>query len=68
VLSTQYESSVPGLFFVGPASAASMGPAGRFVFGAAHTSRTVARALTRRLSRRAVTAAGAHPLVYSILR
>lgn len=40
-----YQSSVPGLFFVGPAVAATFGPVMRFVYGSDHAARTVARQL-----------------------
>lgn len=43
VLSTNYESSTPGLYFIGPASADSFGPVARFVFGVKHPSRRLAR-------------------------
>jgi hypothetical protein len=52
VLSGHYETSVPGLHFIGPASASSFGPVARFIFGAAHPSRHLARYLLRALSRR----------------
>ena len=42
-LSRHFESSVPGLYFVGPSSAASFGPMFRFVVGASYTVKTVAR-------------------------
>jgi FAD-dependent urate hydroxylase len=42
-LSRNFESSVAGLYFVGPASALSFGPLFRFVAGAAYASPTVAR-------------------------
>ncbi len=45
VLSENYESSVPGLYFIGPASANSFGPVTRFVFGAKHPSRRLMRRL-----------------------
>lgn len=41
-LGSTFESSVPGLHFVGPLSAMSFGPLFRFVVGAEYTSRTVA--------------------------
>jgi hypothetical protein len=53
VLSTAYESSVPGLHFIGPASAASFGPVARFVYGAVYPSRRLARRLSRRTRRSA---------------
>jgi thioredoxin reductase len=40
-LDSNFESSVPGLYIIGPASAMSFGPLFRFVAGAAYTSRTV---------------------------
>jgi len=51
-LSWRFESSVPGLYFVGAASAFSFGPLMRFVAGAAYT----APALARRLARTALPA------------
>ena len=46
-LSWRFESSVPGLYFVGAASAFSFGPLMRFVAGAAYTAPTLARRLAR---------------------
>ena len=40
-----YQSSVPGLYFIGPSVAPSMGPVMRFVFGSEHAATTVARHL-----------------------
>ena len=57
-LSRHFESSVPGLYFVGPASAASFGPLFRFVAGAPYTVRTVANRLARTRSRRLVHVTG----------
>ena len=45
VLSTYFESSVPGLYFVGAASANSFGPLARFAYGAKYTSRRLSRHL-----------------------
>ena len=45
VLSRDFESSVGGLYFVGPAAALSFGPMFRFVFGARYTARRLARHL-----------------------
>ncbi len=42
-LSRAFESTVPGLYFVGAASATSFGPVTRFVAGAKFTGRTLAR-------------------------
>ena len=50
-LSTTFESSVPGLYFVGLAAANSFGPVMRFAFGASFAARTVTRALTESLKR-----------------
>jgi thioredoxin reductase len=47
-LSRAFESSVPGLYFVGAASQTSFGPVTRFVAGARFTARTVARHLASR--------------------
>jgi len=41
VLSTHFESSVPGLYFTGLASASCFGPAMRFLHGADYTARRV---------------------------
>lgn len=58
-LSGQFESSIPGLFFIGPTAANSFGPVMRFAFGAGFTARRLARHLQRsvdevRLARGAV--------------
>jgi thioredoxin reductase len=50
VLSADYESSVPGLHFIGPISAASFGPVARFVFGTQHPCRSLPRYLSKALS------------------
>jgi pyruvate/2-oxoglutarate dehydrogenase complex dihydrolipoamide dehydrogenase (E3) component len=44
-LSRNFESSVPGLYFVGLASANSFCPVARFAFGAAFTARRLTRHL-----------------------
>jgi hypothetical protein len=44
-LSARFESSIPGLYFVGPASANSFGPVMRFAFGAGFTARRLTRHL-----------------------
>ena len=43
LLSHHYELSIPGLHFIGPASAYSFGPVCRFVFGTFHPARNLAR-------------------------
>jgi hypothetical protein len=47
-LSRQFESSVPGLYFVGVAAANSFGPVSRFAFGAGFTSRRLSAHLAKR--------------------
>ena len=51
ILSSNFESSVPGLYFVGIAAANSFGPVMRFAFGADFAARTVAKTLTKSFSR-----------------
>jgi cation diffusion facilitator CzcD-associated flavoprotein CzcO len=46
VLSQDFESSVPGLYFVGLASACYFGPVMRFLFGARYTAPRIARHLS----------------------
>jgi len=55
VLSTTFESSVPGLYFVGIAAANSFGPVMRFAFGAEFAARTIARAISKSPYRDAVS-------------
>ncbi len=50
-LNATFESSVPGLRFVGAASAMSFGPLFRFVVGADYTARVIARSTARRAGR-----------------
>ena len=45
VLDASFETSVPGLFLVGPASAPTFGPVMRFMFGAKHAAPILARRL-----------------------
>jgi FAD-dependent urate hydroxylase len=45
VVGRDYQSSVPGLYFIGPAVAPTMGPVMRFVFGTWHAAPVVARNL-----------------------
>ncbi len=61
ILSSVFESSVKGLYFIGSSSAPSFGPVMRFVAGAGFTVRTVSRALPRaggQINRRPVALAG----------
>jgi thioredoxin reductase len=48
ILSADFESSVPGLYFVGPAAANSFGPLQRFAVGAGFAARRVSRSLANR--------------------
>ncbi|HTR39356.1 MAG TPA: NAD(P)-binding domain-containing protein [Bryobacteraceae bacterium] len=47
VLSSNFESSLPGLFFIGAASANTFGPLARFAYGAGFASRRLSRHLAR---------------------
>jgi thioredoxin reductase len=49
VLSRSFESSVPGLYMVGAASANSFGPLTRFAYGAKFTARHITRHLASRV-------------------
>jgi thioredoxin reductase len=51
VLSSNFESSVPGLYFVGIAAANSFGPVMRFAFGAGFAARRLTQAMVRALAR-----------------
>ncbi len=46
-LSRSFQSSVPGLYFIGPASSASFGPLQRFAAGSEYAARCVTRHLLR---------------------
>jgi cation diffusion facilitator CzcD-associated flavoprotein CzcO len=54
-----YQSSVPGLYFIGPSVAPTMGPVMRFVFGTAHAATTVGRQLAGAAGRRSAPAMAA---------
>lgn len=60
ILSRNFESSVPGLYFVGPASANSFGPVARFAFGAKFTARRLTRHLAPSARR---SSAPGHPVL-----
>ncbi|HEX5996405.1 MAG TPA: NAD(P)-binding domain-containing protein [Jiangellales bacterium] len=47
-----FQSSVPGLYFVGPATASTFGPAMRFVYGTDFAARRLAERLTVSMDRR----------------
>lgn len=51
VLSSSFESSVPGLYFVGIAAANGFGPVMRFAFGAGYAAHTVTQAMLESLAR-----------------
>jgi thioredoxin reductase len=50
VLSSTFESSMPGLYFVGIAAANSFGPVMRFAFGAGFAARNLTRTMMKSLS------------------
>jgi thioredoxin reductase len=58
ILTRYFESSVSGLYFIGPAAAGSFGPMMRFTFGARYVARRLTRALVnaRRVSQSKVSA------------
>jgi FAD-dependent urate hydroxylase len=45
VVGRDYQTTIPGLYVIGPAVAPTMGPVMRFVYGARHAAPTVARQL-----------------------
>jgi hypothetical protein len=47
ILTRNFESSVPGLYFIGPSAAASFGPMMRFTFGARYAALRLTRALVK---------------------
>jgi len=58
VVDGRYQSSVPGLYFIGPVVAATFGPVMRFVYGSDHAARTVASQLSGSAGRRPGVAVG----------
>lgn len=56
VLTSQFESSVPGLYFTGVAAANSFGPLLRFAFGARFAARRVSRHFRKSLHKREIWA------------
>jgi thioredoxin reductase len=56
VLSSTFESSVPGLYFVGIAAANSFGPLMRFAFGAGFAARTLTQTMLKSPNRDPVSA------------
>jgi FAD-dependent urate hydroxylase len=59
VVGPDYQSSVPGLYFAGPAVAPTFGPVMRFVYGTAHAAPAVVRGLASAARHQAGTAVGA---------
>jgi hypothetical protein len=60
VLSSNFESSIPGLYFIGLASANQFGPAMRFLHGADYTARRVSRHIARSAGRFALSVSAPH--------
>jgi len=58
VVGRDYQSAVPGLYFMGPGVAPTFGPVMRFVYGADHAARAMAPALIATAWRRTVVRAG----------
>jgi thioredoxin reductase len=54
-LSSSFESSVPGLYFVGIAAANSFGPVMRFAFGAGFAAKRVTKTMMKSLARNPVS-------------
>ena len=61
VLSANFESTVPGLYFVGVSASASFGPMMRFAYGAAYTARRLSRHLVRKSQARSLCIPGPAP-------
>jgi thioredoxin reductase len=57
VLSSSFESSIPGLYFVGVAAANSFGPVMRFAFGAGFAARRLTQTMMKSLSRKSASIA-----------
>ena len=67
-LSSHFESSVPGLFFVGPAGIDSFGPVLRFACGAKFTARRLSNhlALVSQTARRRTTVSAREPASFEL--
>jgi cation diffusion facilitator CzcD-associated flavoprotein CzcO len=61
-LDRHFQASLPGLYFIGPASAPSFGPLFRFVAGAAYAAPTVAQHLARTTKDRSAEASNPESL------
>ena len=57
VLSTSFESSVPGIYFVGLAAANSFGPVMRFAYGAGFAARRLTQSMVKALAQGPASAA-----------
>jgi thioredoxin reductase len=62
VLSSSFESTLPGLHFVGLAAATSFGPVMRFAFGADFTARILAKAVAKCAARDSVALTTQSPI------
>jgi thioredoxin reductase len=60
-LSAHFESTVPGLYFIGVSAAASFGPMMRFAYGAAYTAKRVTRDLVRKVRTKPIPLSGSAP-------
>ncbi len=58
VLSSSFESSMPGLYFAGITAANSFGPVMRFAFGAGFAARTITRAVAKSVARKPAAVSG----------
>jgi len=56
VLSSSFESSVPGIYFVGVAAANSFGPVMRFAFGAGFAARRLTQTMAKTVARSTASA------------
>jgi hypothetical protein len=65
VLSADFESSVPGLYFTGLASANSFGPVMRFAFGAKFTAQRLAKVLKKTAVRKLVALSAVEVAVHT---
>jgi FAD-dependent urate hydroxylase len=61
VVDRNYESTVGGLYFIGPAVAPTFGPVMRFVYGSDFAARTAAARLTAKSGRRPLASVGSAP-------
>jgi len=56
ILTANYESSIPGLYFIGPVAANSFGPVCRFVFGAIYPARNITKHILKKRNKTQVRA------------